>query len=203
MGRCAGLIVAASLLIGPLNVSAEPIFSTHYQNFNISGQSQTEIWQSIRKNGPRSSSSLGIGIGHPGYTSFRFDNSVKFAPSSNRCSIIDIKFHLTSIVELPNWTDQKHASRDVQIFWQALSSDVRRHEHGHVDIAERSIKKLYYDLQKIKPQRSCDQIKQKIQATIKRSEIARNRSQNAFEHKEMSGQRQRLDNLVRKFSRAQ
>lgn len=197
MGSCAGLIVAAFIIAFPLHVAAQPTFSKNYQKFNINGLTSSEIWESIHKNGPRSN--LGIGVGHAGFTSFRFDNSVKFAPANNRCSIIEIKFHLTSIVELPAWTDQKRASRSVQIYWKALASDVRRHEDGHVEIAEQSIEKLYGDLQKIKPQRTCDSLKQKIQATIKLSEVARNRAQNAFERKEMRGQRKRLNNLIRKF----
>lgn len=178
---------------------AQPTFSTNYQSFNVKGLTQVELWKDIQTNGPRSR----LGIGSAGYTSFRFDNKVNIVPRNGKCIISSIEFHLTSIVELPNWTDYDAASADLQIYWQALSSDVRRHEDGHVEIAEASISKLYQDLSKITPQRNCDVLKRKVRTIIKRSEVTRNRAQNAFERKEVRGQRKRLTNLVRALKRQQ
>lgn len=185
--------IAAVFYLHAPSLSAQPTFSTSYQNFNVSGLSQSELWKSIQTDGPRSR----LGIGSAGYTSFRFDNSVGILPRGGQCVISQIKFDLLSIVELPRWTDYDAADQALQIYWQALSSDVRRHEDGHVQIAEASILKLYNDLSKVAPQPNCDLLKRKVRAIIKRSEVARNRAQNAYERKEMRGQRQRLTDLVR------
>lgn len=171
---------------------AEPTFKTHYRYFDIGGTNIEALWHDINRKGPKSNK----GVGHAGYTSFDLENSVGIIPKGGQCQITSIKFHLTSTVQLPKWTDEHNSDREMQFYWQAFSSDVKRHEDQHVEIARQSILDLEQKLLKLRPQKSCKPLKRKIRNTINASARARDREQNAFERKEIRGQKDRLTKMI-------
>lgn len=172
--------------------SAEPTFSTKYNYFEIGGTNIRDLWFDINAKGPKSK----MGIGHAGYTSFDFDNSVGIVPKGGKCQITSINFHLTSIVQLPKWTDERNSDEEMKLYWKAFSADVKRHEDQHVEIARQSILKLEQKLLELQPNKSCKVLKKQIRNIINKSAQARNRDQNAFERKEVRGQKNRLTQLV-------
>lgn len=171
---------------------AEPTFTTEYKYFEIAGTSIEALWYDINKKGPKSNK----GVGHAGYTSFGFDNFVGIIPKDGQCQITSINFHLTSTVQLPKWTDEHKSDREMQIYWQAFSNDVKRHEDQHVEIARQSILDLEQKLLKLRAQKSCKPLKRKIRNTINASARSRDRAQNTFERKEIRGQKDRLTNMI-------
>lgn len=181
------------LFLGSSNSAlAEPTFTTKYEYFKIGGTSIEALWYDINEKGPKSNK----GVGHAGYTSFDFDNSVGIVPRGGLCQITSIKFHLTSKVQLPKWIDANNSDEEMKIFWKAFSGDVKRHEDQHVEIARQSIIKLEQKLLELKSERSCNVLKRKIRNTINASAKTRDREQNAFERKEIRGQKDRLTDLV-------
>lgn len=172
--------------------SAEPTFTTKYKYFEVGGNSIEALWFGINQKGPKSNK----GVGHAGYTSFDFKNSVGIIPRDGQCQITSIEFHLTSTVQLPKWLDGPNSEREMNNYWKALSSDVKRHEDQHVEIARQSIIRLEQDLLALKPNKSCKVLKRKIRNTINASARTRNRDQNAFERKEIRGQKKRLTDLM-------
>lgn len=171
---------------------AEPTFTTNYKYFKIGGTNIEALWYDINAKGPKSNK----GVGHAGYTSFDFENSVGIKPKDGLCQIISIKFHLTSTVQLPKWIDERKSDKDMKIYWKAFSSDVKRHEDQHVDIARQSILNLEQKLLKLKPRKSCKVLKKKIRNAINASAKTRDREQNAFERKEIRGQKDRLTTMI-------
>lgn len=185
-------ILLCLLLASSNSALAEPTFTTKYKYFEIGGTNIEALWYDINKKGPKSNK----GVGHAGYTSFDFENSVGIIPKGGQCQITSIKFHLTSKVQLPKWIDGRKSDREMKIYWKAFSSDVKRHEDQHVEIARQSIIKLEQELLKLKPRKSCKVLKKKIRNAINASAKTRDREQNAFERKEIRGQKDRLTNLV-------
>lgn len=175
---------------------AEPTFSTKYKYFEVGGTTYQDLWLDINTKGPKSN----LGIGHAGYTTFKFEkNLVGIIPKNGLCQITTIEYHLTSTVLLPKWTDGHKSGQQMKILWKALFSDVKRHEDQHVEIAKQSIIELENALLKIKPNKSCKILKRKIRNTIRASEKTRSRRQNSFERKEIRGQKKRLSELVEHF----
>lgn len=175
------------------NANAETRFSTSYEFFDISGTSLDQLWLSISEKGP------GKNSGHAGYTTFKLKNEVKYRREDGVCSIASIVFTMHSTVQLPNWTDKNNSDRDMQIYWQALFSDVKKHEEEHVRIAHEAIIDLQKQSAALKPQKSCNTLARKISGLASKNRIMLNRAQNIFERAEMRGQRKRIENLIREL----
>lgn len=188
-------VLLGLLLASSSSAFAEPKFTTKYKYFDIGGTNHEALWFDINKKGPKSNR----GVGHAGYTTFKFKNSVGIIPKNGLCQITSIDFHLTSTVQLPKWIDGRKSDNEMKIYWKALSSDVKRHEDQHVEIARQSILNLERKLLEIKPHKSCKVLKRKIRNTINASEKMLDRQQNTFERKEVRGQKERLTKLVEQF----
>jgi len=173
------------------SANAETRFSTSYEFFDIGGTTIEELWYDIETKGP------GKGRGHAGYTTFDLENEVKYRRENGMCSIANIIFTMHSTVQLPNWTDKNKSDRNMQIYWQALFSDVKRHEEEHVRIAHEAIIDLQKKSAALKPQKSCNTIAKQVTLLAQRNRSALNRAQNIFERAEMRGQRKRMEALIR------
>ncbi len=176
--------------------SAQTSYSTKYSTFNVGGTSVEQIWQSIQKNGPRSN----LGIGHAGYTTFDLESPVRFITKNGKCHISAAKFTMVSSIQLPKWIDNSKSPESVRIFWNALYSDVKRHEEDHVRIAEDAITELANSVKNLKPQRNCDVMNRKISRLASANRRQLNRAQNKFERSEMRSQRKRIADLIQAYS---
>ena len=191
-----GLLSLMLSAMSALPAFSETKISRSFENFYIGGTSIENIWKEVSIKGIPDP----FGIRRIGYTSFKQTIASKFVTKNGRCHLTSVTINFHSNVKIPRWTDAKIASRDVQIYWKALSSDVERHELDHVLIAEAAVKKLDQAISKLKPRKNCKAFNRKIAQLEKISRNKLNRAQNTFERKEVRAQNKRLQKLIAKFS---
>jgi predicted secreted Zn-dependent protease len=191
-----GLLSLMVSAISALPAFAETNISRSFETFLIGGTSIEGIWKEVSIKGIRDP----LGIRRIGFTSFKQTIASKFITKNGRCHLTSVTVNFHSNVKVPRWTGAKASSRDVQIYWKALSSDVERHELDHVLIAEAAIKKLDQALSALKPRKNCKAFNRKIAQLEKISRNKLNRAQNAFERKEVRAQNKRLQKLIAKLS---
>ena len=188
-----------SLMLSAMNALpafSETKISRSFETFFIGGTSIGAIWKDVSIKGIADP----LGIRRIGFTTFKQTIASKFVTKNGQCHLTSVTINFHSNIKSPRWTDAKISSRDVQIYWKALSSDVERHELDHVLIAEAAVKKLDKAISKLKPRRTCKAFDRKIAQLAKTSRIKLNRAQNTFERKEVRAQNKRLQKLIAKLS---
>ncbi|TJW42616.1 MAG: DUF922 domain-containing protein, partial [Mesorhizobium sp.] len=100
-------------------------------------------------------------------------------------------------VILPEWRRPRKADRDVRLFWDTLSADIKRHEERHVEIAKNHARALEDALKATYPQKTCDAAKAKA-AEITAAMLAKHdRAQVQFDRVEGVNFESRILRLLR------
>jgi predicted secreted Zn-dependent protease len=136
-----------------------------YSYFSIGGRTLDDIENQLSKRGPAVKST---GMRHPGATQMAFTTRIGYAEKSNSCRIVTASVTVKVKVILPEWRRPRKAGADVRLFWDTLSSDIKRHRKN-VAIAKNHARELEDALKATYPQKTCLAAKAKaaqITATI-------------------------------------
>jgi predicted secreted Zn-dependent protease len=87
-------------------------------------------------------------------------------------------------VILPRWRQRAGSEPDVQIFWDTLSADIKRHEEGHVVVAKNHAHELERELKAIGRQKTCDAAKAKAKEVSAKILAKHDREQDRFDRVE-------------------
>ncbi|WP_187971866.1 DUF922 domain-containing Zn-dependent protease [Aquibium microcysteis] len=146
---CAGLVVWAGA------GSAQTV-SRSYSYFTIGGITLQEIDEELSRRGPRVAST---GKRHPGATQMQFATRYTFASTTEWCRIQKAAVNVKATMILPRWRARGRSDPDTRLIWDTLSSDIRRHEESHVQIAKSHARKLEEALEAIGRRDDCEAVK--------------------------------------------
>ncbi|TGQ47930.1 DUF922 domain-containing protein [Mesorhizobium sp. M00.F.Ca.ET.216.01.1.1] len=187
------LLCALMLALTALPAAAANLVKT-YSYFSVGGRTLDDIEAQLSKNGPQVKST---GMRHPGATQMAFTTRVSYAQKSDSCRIVDAIVTLKVKVILPEWRRPRKADRDVRLFWDTLSADIKRHEERHVEIAKNHARALEDALKATYPQKTCDAAKAKA-AEITAAMLAKHdRAQVQFDRVEGVNFESRILRLLR------
>lgn len=146
---CAGLVLMAG-------ASSAQTVSRSYSYFTIGGITLQEIDEELSRRGPKVSST---GKRHPGATQMQFSIRYTYASTTGWCRIEKADVSVKAKMILPQWRARGRSDPDTRLIWDTLSSDIRRHEESHVQIAKDHARKLGDALEAIGRRGNCDEVK--------------------------------------------
>lgn len=130
--------------------------SRSYSYFTIGGITLQEIDEELSRRGPKVSST---GRRHPGATQMEFATRYTFASTTGWCRIQKAVVNVKATMILPQWRARSRSDPDTRLIWDTLSSDIRRHEESHVQIAKSHARKLEDALEAIGRRGDCEAVK--------------------------------------------
>jgi predicted secreted Zn-dependent protease len=110
-----------------------------YSYYRVGGRTLDEIEDQLARRGPQVKTT---GLRHPGATRMSFSTRIGYAQEPGSCRIASAVVTVKAKVILPIWRQRRHADKDVRIFWDTLSADIKRHEERHVEIAKNHAREL-------------------------------------------------------------
>lgn len=147
------IAIAVLVLAAALPEAGAANLVKSYSYFTIGGRTLDEIENELFKRGPQVKST---GMRHPGATQMEFTTRLGYAQGTNYCQIVSATVTVKAKVILPRWRSRSRADRDVQLFWDTLSADIKRHEESHVVIAKNHARELEDSLKAMGRQKSCE-----------------------------------------------
>lgn len=144
-------------LCGP--AAAEVIASKSYSYFDIRGKTADELDRELSRRGPTSS---GSSARHPGATKIRFGGEATYIQDNGRCRVGNVKVTVHTQIILPRWNNRRGASKELSMIWDALSSDIKRHEERHAEIARNQGRAMERAIHALPPQRNCEAMQELV-----------------------------------------
>lgn len=171
-----------ALALGPAgNATAETVISKSFSYFPIGGRTAEELDKALSAHGPLMKST---GARHPGATKIKFGGTVTYVSRGGKCAVGNAKVTLNTKIILPRWTNRKRAGRDLALVWDTLSSDIKRHEERHAEIARTHARKLERSFLALRPEADCERMQASV-ARISETAIAdHDRDQARFDRTE-------------------
>lgn len=157
-------LTAFVLSLGTASAGAETIVSKSYSYYPVGGQTAAKLEEELWRGGPELEET---GNRHPGATRIRINRVISFEQSGNRCAVGDVTVKLDTRLTLPRWTDSSGAERKAHLVWRTLSSDIKRHEERHAEIARQWSRKLETALRNLRPEADCVRMQAKVESTSK------------------------------------
>jgi len=186
--------VVALLLLPELTLpSAAASLNQNYKYYTVRGTSLEEIERQLHTKGPQIDNSRDR---HPGATTMEFTSRVRYRETDGRCSIDDVHVRVDVEVVLPRWRDRKRAGRSLQMIWDTLSGDIKRHEESHIGIAKNHARMLEDRIRALPRTRSCEALAEAVQAATARVLIQHDAEQDEFDRIEYINFEQRMERLL-------
>jgi len=156
----------ALLVAAPLSAaSGETVINKSFSYFTIGGRTAEELDKALSAGGPMMKST---GARHPGATRIKFGGSITYVNRGGRCAVGSARVTLSTRIILPRWKYRRQAGRDLALVWDTLSSDIKRHEERHAEIARNHARLMEKTFLALKPEADCE----RMQATVARVSVA-------------------------------
>lgn len=192
MNRTLALLLAAlPLLAGP---AAAANLNKTYSYFTIGGTTLDQLESELTTRGPQVKST---GRRHPGATQMQFTTKLGYAEKNGYCRVSQATVTVKARLILPRWGQRARAEQDVRTVWDTLSSDIKRHEEGHVVIAKNYAHDLEKALVKLGRKKSCDAAAEEARALAARMLDRHDRAQDEFDRIEGINFERRMLRLLR------
>ncbi|GAA3095248.1 DUF922 domain-containing Zn-dependent protease [Rhizobium viscosum] len=147
----------AFFLCGP--AAAEVVATKSYSYFDIKGKTADELDDELSRRGPTAN---GSSARHPGATKIRFGGEATYIQENGRCRVGNVKVTVHTQIIMPRWGNRKGASRELSMIWDALSSDIRRHEERHAEIARTQARAMERELKALPSRRNCEAMQELV-----------------------------------------
>jgi predicted secreted Zn-dependent protease len=191
MIRC---LLAVSLLALSLPGASAETVSKSYSYFSVRGTTLEQLDDELQRRGPRVKTT---GQRHPGATQMQFRTRLGYAEKNGRCRVTEAKVTVEAKVILPRWRQRARADHDTRLVWDALSSDIKRHENHHVEIARDYARRIERKLLRLGRHRDCNAAAAKAKATVDQLLAKHDRAQTKFDQVESKNFEKRLLRLMR------
>lgn len=182
----------APFFCGP--AAAEVVATKSYSYFDIKGKTADELDAELGRRGPTAN---GSSARHPGATKIRFGGEATYVQQNGRCSIGRVKVTVHTQIILPRWTNRKGAEAELPLIWDALSSDIKRHEERHAEIARNQARVMEHDLKALPSQRSCATLQEMVSDESARGIEEHDRLQEQFDKVEAVNFQNRMLRLLK------
>lgn len=160
---------------------AETLISKSITYFPIGGRTAEELDKALSQHGPMMKST---GSRHPGATRIKFGGSVTYVKRGDRCAVGKAEVTLNTKLILPRWKNRHRANRDLGLVWDTLSTDIKRHEERHAEIARNHARKLERDFMALRPEADCERMQARVARISETAIAAHDREQAAFDRRE-------------------
>lgn len=186
-------LLIASIVAGSSIAHAETVMNKTITYFSVGGRTAEELDKALSEHGP---AMKGTGARHPGATKIKFGGTVTYVKHGNRCAVGSAKVTLSTRLILPRWKNRNKANRDLGLVWDTLSSDIKRHEERHAEIARNHARKLEKDFLLLKPEPDCERMQARV-ARLSESAIEdHDRDQARFDRMEAANFDRRMIRLL-------
>lgn len=172
---------------------AEVVATKSYSYFDIKGNTADQLDLELSRRGPTAN---GSSARHPGATKIRFGGEATYVQDNGRCRVGNAKVTVHTQIILPRWTNRKGASKELSMIWDALSSDIKRHEERHAEIARTSARSMERTLESLPPQRNCEAMQNVVSDESSRGIEAHDREQARFDKVEAVNFQNRMMRLL-------
>jgi predicted secreted Zn-dependent protease len=172
---------------------AEVVASKSYSYFDIRGKTADQLDQELSRRGPTAN---GSSARHPGATKIRFGGEATYLQENGRCRVGSAKVTVHTQIILPRWRNRKGASKDLSMIWDALSSDIKRHEERHAEIARTQARMMERKILSLPPQRSCEVLQERVSDESTRGIEEHDRLQARFDRVEAVNFQNRMLRLL-------
>ncbi len=189
--------VTLAVLIGislPPSASADVVVRKSISYFQIGGRTAADIDAELSRKGPFTQAS---GNRHPGATQIRFGGDMTYTRRGNRCAVDDVRVTVETKLILPRWKNRKRATQDMATLWDALASDIKRHEERHAEIARQHAKLLEQRLLKLRPERDCEMLQERVSEVTEEVTAAHDEAQMRFDRIEAKNFQDRMLRILR------
>ncbi|CAK7256445.1 DUF922 domain-containing Zn-dependent protease [Shinella sp. YE25] len=157
IARLMALAALACLAVPPAR--AETITSKSFAYFSVGGRTAAELDEELSKRGPVMKRS---GSRHPGATRIKWGGSVTYVRRGSRCAVGEARVTLSTEIILPRWKNRKRATPSLALIWDTLSSDIKRHEERHAEIARTHARNLERTLKTLRPEADCERMQARV-----------------------------------------
>ena len=150
-------VLATAFAIAP--ASAAVVATRSYSYFDIRGKTADDLDAELSRRGPKAD---GSSARHPGATRIRFGGDATYIQDRGRCRVSNTRVTVHTQIILPRWRDRRGASRELSLIWDALSSDIRRHENRHAEIARLQARAMEQQILRLPSQSNCVLMQQMV-----------------------------------------
>lgn len=157
IARLMALAALTCLSVQPAR--AETITSKTFAYFSVGGRTAAELDAELSRHGPLMKHS---GARHPGATKIKWGGSVTYVRRGSRCAVGEAKVTLSTQIVLPRWKNRKRATPSLALIWDTLSSDIKRHEERHAEIARHHARTLQRTLKSLRPEADCERMQARV-----------------------------------------
>ncbi|MFP3546169.1 DUF922 domain-containing protein [Rhizobium sp. SIMBA_035] len=188
------LLLAFSMTIALCtSASAEVVATKSYSYFDIRGKTADELDQQLSTRGPTAN---GSSARHPGATKIRFGGEATYIQHDGRCKVGSAKVTVHTQIILPRWRNRKGATKDLSMIWDALSSDIKRHEERHAEIARTQARAMERGILSLPAQRNCEAMQELVSEESTRGIDEHDRLQARFDKVEAVNFQNRMMRLL-------
>lgn len=188
------LVLAFSMtLVLCSQAAAEVIATKTYSYFDIRGKTAGQLDDDLSRRGPTAS---GSSARHPGATKIRFSGEASYVQKNGRCRLASAKVVVHTQIILPRWRNRRGASKELSMVWDALSSDIKRHEERHAEIARTMARRMEQRIRSLPAQRSCEVMQELVSEESSRGIEEHDRVQAQFDRVEAVNFERRMMRLL-------
>ncbi|UDF29225.1 UNVERIFIED_ORG: DUF922 domain-containing protein [Roseateles sp. XES5] len=191
IARLMAFAALATLAVQPAR--AETITSKSFSYFSVGGRTAAELDEELSKRGPMMKHS---GSRHPGATRIKWGGSVTYVRHGNRCAVGEAKVTLSTQIILPRWKNRKRATASLALIWDTLSSDIKRHEERHAEIARNHARDLERTLKRLRPEADCERMQARVDRTTADAVARHDADQARFDRVESKNFNDRMMRLL-------
>ncbi|RDJ12168.1 DUF922 domain-containing Zn-dependent protease [Rhizobium grahamii] len=188
------LLLGFSMAIAACGPAAAAVIATRsYSYFTIKGKTADQLDQQLSSNGPTAS---GSSARHPGATKIRFGGDATYVQAQGRCRVGSAKVTVHTQIILPRWTNRRGASKQLSMIWDALASDIKRHEERHAEIARNQARIMERQILALPPQSTCERMQELVTDVSTRGIDEHDRLQARFDRIEAVNFQNRMIRLL-------
>jgi predicted secreted Zn-dependent protease len=187
---CAAL--ASLSIVAPASGDTIIVKKTTY--FSIGGRTAADLDREMMRRGPLSKTT---GRRHPGATLIRFTGTATFIGKDGRCRIGGAKVTLSTKIMLPRWSNRRKAPAQLGLIWDTLSSDIKRHEERHAEIARNHARDFEKRILALPTAANCAILKAKVNEISRQAMEDHDKDQKRFDRIESVNFEKRMIRLLK------
>jgi predicted secreted Zn-dependent protease len=191
--RYMSLLLAFSIVSVGSPAAAGVVATKSYSYFDIKGKTADELDEQLSTRGPTAN---GSSARHPGATKIRFGGDATYVQEGGRCRVRSARVTVHTKIIMPRWNKRKGASKQLSMIWDALSSDIKRHEERHAEIAEAQARVMEQKILALPPQPTCDRMQELVTEVSNRAIEEHDRLQARFDQVEAVNFQKRMIRLL-------
>lgn len=181
----------SALLAGSADAAS---VSRTYSYFSLRSTTLQDLQSEMERRGPEVKST---GRRHPGATRLEFKNRIRYRSEKGKCRIESVAITVKARIILPRWIRRSSGSDESRQIWDALASDIKRHEESHVSIAKNHARDMETAIGDIPARDNCDLVEARVRKVLAKGLARHDADQTRFDLIEGKNFSARIERLIR------